>query len=112
MDSAEKFYHGFLLGVLSGLRGYKKKSNLESGNGRYDIILMPYDERQAAVILELKRVKKYTEMEGMCREALRQIEERRYDEVLVEEGYPFILRYGVCFCKKSCMVKIGENENI
>ena len=112
MDSAEKFYHGFLLGLLSGLRGYKKKSNLESGNGRYDIILMPYDERQPAVILELKCVKKYTEMEGMCREALRQIEERCYDEVLLEEGYPLILKYGICFCKKSCMVKIRENENI
>ena len=112
MDSAEKFYHGFLLGLLSGLQGYKKKSNLESGNGRYDIILMPYDEQQPSVILELKRVKKYTEMEKMCQEALRQVEERHYDEVLVEEGYPLILKYGICFCQKSCMVKIDGNENI
>ncbi len=110
MDSAEKFYHGFLLGLLGGLRDYRKKSNMESGSGRYDITLIPYDERRPAVILELKRVKKYTEMEKMCREALRQIEERHYDEVLVEEGYPFILKYGICFCRKSCMVKIGENE--
>ena len=110
MDSAEKFYHGFLLGLLGGLQGYKKKSNQEGGDGRYDIILMPYDEQQPAVILELKRVKKFTEMEGMCREALQQIEERHYDRELVEEGYPLILKYGICFCKKSCMVKAGKNE--
>ena len=85
---------------------------MESGNGRYDIILMPYDEQQPSVILELKRVKKYTEMEKMCQEALRQVEERHYDEVLVEEGYPLILKYGICFCQKSCMVKIDGNENI
>ena len=109
MDSAEKFYHGFLLGLLSGLKGYEKKSNLESGNGRYDIVLIPYDEQQPAVILELKRAKKYTEMEKLCKGALQQIEEKHYDNVLIEEGYPIILKYGICFCKKSCMVKISEN---
>ena len=112
MDSAEKFYHGFLLGLLSGLQGYRKKSNMESGDGRYDIVLMPYDEQQPAAILELKRAKKFTEMESLCQEALQQIEERHYDREIEEEGYPLILKYGICFCKKSCMVKIGKDENI
>ena len=108
MDSAEKFYHGFLLGLLSGLQGYKKKSNLESGDGRYNIILIPYDEQLPAAILELKRAKKFTEMEKLCKEALQQIDEKHYDEGLIEEGYPLVLKYGICFCKKSCMVKVGD----
>ena len=108
MDSAEKFYHGFLLGLLGGLQDYRKKSNLESGNGRYDIILIPYDEQQPAVILELKRAKKFTEMENLCQEALKQIDEKNYADALIEEGYPLILKYGICFCKKSCMVKLSE----
>lgn len=107
MDSAENFYHGFLLGLLGGLQGYKKKSNLESGDGRYDIILMPHDEQRPAVILELKRAGTYTEMEKLCDQALQQIEQKHYDATLIEEGYPLILKYGICFCKKSCMVKIA-----
>ncbi len=108
MDSAEKFYHGFLLGLLGGLQDYRKKSKLESGNGRYDIILIPYDEQQPAAILELKRAKKFTEMENLCQEALKQIDEKNYTDALIEEGYPHILKYGICFCKKSCMVKLSE----
>ena len=111
MDSAENFYHGFLLGMLSGLQSYKKKSNLENGDGRYDIILMPYDEQRPAVILELKRAKKFTEMEKLCQEALGQIDEKHYDDGLIEEGYSQVLKYGICFCKKSCMVKISEKTD-
>ena len=107
-DYAENYYHGFLLGLLSGLQGYKKKSNLESGDGRYNIILIPYDEQLPAAILELKRAKKFTEMEKLCKEALQQIDEKHYDEGLIEEGYPLVLKYGICFCKKSCMVKVGD----
>ncbi len=106
MDNAENFYHGFLLGLLSGLQGYEKLSNRESGEGRYDIVLKPYDERQPAIILELKCVQRYTEMENMCRKALQQIEDQHYDAGLADEGYMVIKKYGICFCKKSCMVMI------
>ncbi len=108
MDSAEKFYHGFLLGLLGGLQDYRKKSNLESGNGRYDITLIPYDEQQPAVILELKRAKKFTDMEKLCQEALQQIDEKKYADALIEEGYSLVLKYGICFCKKSCKVKASK----
>ena len=108
MDSAENFYHGFLLGLLGGLHGYEKLSNRESGEGRYDIVLKPYDERHPAIILELKRVQRFTEMEGMCQEALQQIEDKHYDVGLIDEGYMVIKKYGICFCKKSCMVMIKE----
>lgn len=112
MDSAENFYHGFLLGLLGGLQGYKKKSNLESGDGRYDIIFMPHDEQRPAVILELKRAGTYTEMEKLCNKALQQIEQKHYDAALIEEGYLLILKYGICFCKKSCMVKIAGDFKV
>ena len=106
MDSAENFYHGFLLGLLGGMQGYKKLSNRESGEGRYDIVLKPYDEQQPAIILELKHVQRFTEMEGMCREALKQVEDKHYDAGLLDEGYMVIKKYGICFCKKSCKVMV------
>ena len=106
MDSAENFYHGFLLGLLSGMEDYEKLSNRESGNGRYDIVLKPYDEKQPAIILELKCVQKFNEMGDMCDRALKQIDDNHYDEGLLDEGYMFIKKYGICFCKKSCMVKL------
>ncbi len=108
IDSAENFYHGFLLGLLGGMPDYNKFSNRESGEGRYDIVLKPDDEKQPAIILELKRALKFTEMENMCYRALQQIEDKHYDESLLNEGYTFIKKYGVCFCRKSCMVKIQE----
>ncbi|MFG6329131.1 MAG: ATP-binding protein [Lachnospiraceae bacterium] len=107
MDSAENFYHGFLLGILGGLQGYDIFSNRESGEGRYDILLKPYDERKAAVIIELKRAQRFTEMEGMCQKALQQIEDKHYDAELIDEGYMLVKKYGICFCKKSCMVMIN-----
>ncbi len=105
-DSAENFYHGFLLGLLGGIKGYTKSSNRESGEGRYDIVLIPHDERNPAVILELKRVKHFTEMEAGCEQALQQIEEKHYDAELIDIGYPVIMKYGICFCRKSCKVKV------
>ena len=108
MDGAENFYHGFLLGLIGGMHGYRKLSNRESGEGRYDILLKPYDERQPAIILELKHAKKFTGMEGMCQKALQQIEDKHYDEVLIDEGYMVIKKYGICFCKKSCKVMVKE----
>ena len=112
MDDAENFYHGFLLGLIGGMQGYRKLSNRESGEGRYDILLKPYDERQPAIILELKHAKKFTGMEGMCQKALQQIEDKHYDEVLLDEGYMVIKKYGICFCKKSCKVMVKEQSEI
>ena len=106
MDSAENFYHGFLLGLLGSLKEYEKLSNRESGEGRYDIVLKPYDERKPAIILELKRVQRFTEMESMCLKALQQIDDKHYDAELIYEGYQVIKKYGICFCKKSCRVML------
>lgn len=107
-DTKESFYHGFLIGLLGRLKDYQISSNRESGMGRPDIILKPYDELCPAVIIEIKSVSKFTLMEKGCEAALAQIEDKHYDESLIDEGYEKIMKYGICFCKKSCMVKKME----
>lgn len=60
--------------------------------------------------MEIKVSKTYRGMEEKCDEALRQIEEQRYDEALREEGYEDILKYGVAFYRKECMVKSASAQ--
>lgn len=107
-DSEEDFYHGFLLGLLQPLQEYQKLSNRESGNGRPDIILKPFNDRHPAVILEIKHVKRYSQFEDGILEAFKQIKDKNYEEGLREEGLMNIIKYAVCFCKKSCRVRILE----
>lgn len=104
-DSAETFYLGYLLGILSGLEGYELSSNKEQGDGRPDIVLSPFQPKKPAVILEIKRVNKFSQMETGCDQALSQIEEKHYDTELLNMGYRVILKYGICFCRKTCRVK-------
>lgn len=104
-DAYENFYHGFLLGTLVNLRRYIIKSNRETGKGRSDIIIKYPNRRGAAVILELKVAKSFKEMSNKCDEALNQIEEKQYDKELLEEGYTNIVKYGIAFYKKDCMIK-------
>lgn len=107
--SEEKFYHGYMMGILAGLGGYQIYSNRESGLGRPDILLYPLDYRKPAVILELKHVKNFPQMEAGCEEALAQIEERGYAAGLEVEGIKEVRKYGICFCRKSCMVRMGKH---
>ena len=105
MDSAESFYHGFLLGLLGALQYYEVVSNRESGDGRPDIMLKPYDENEPVIIIEIKRTLKFSQMEEQCDAALAQIEEKNYVAEPLDEGYQKILKYGICFCRKTCKVK-------
>ena len=107
-DNAENFYHGYLLGVLGGIPAYEIDSNKEHGNGRPDLILKPNHPEKPAVIIELKRVQFFKDMKSACTDALKQIEEKYYAMDLEKEGYTNILKYGICFCKKSCMVILSE----
>lgn len=109
-DNAENFYHGYMLGILSGIGGCEISSNKEQGNGRPDIVLKPFSPKQPAIIIELKCAKNFAQMEELCEKALEQIEEQDYAADLIEEGYQKILKYGICFCRKNCMVKI-KKEN-
>jgi len=106
-DYQETYYHGFLTGLLKGNDKYLVVSNRESGTGRPDIALKENRFRGKGVLLELKVTKDIRQMEAKCREALEQIETNRYEDDLVSDGYEPILKYGICFFKKGCMVIKG-----
>lgn len=103
-DSNESFYHGFLVGMLNDVSEYVMRSNRESGDGRADIQLVPFDLKVPAIIIEVKHTKQYSDMEEKCEEALTQIEDLHYDAELALEGYLTFIHYGICFCKKTCKV--------
>ena len=109
----ERFYHGFVLGLLVELRDiYEVKSNRESGFGRYDVMLIPKkdDRRYNAVVLEFKVFDSYDEstIEDTVKSALKQIEEKSYDTELMARGIEKdrIRHYGFAFEGKR--VLIGE----
>ena len=109
-DYGESYYHGFLAGLLQRNGKYRIQSNREAEVGRADLILKtPRIRKGRAIILELKAVKKFQDMEVGCKEALQQIEKKKYREELEREGYEDILEYGICFYRKECMVQKAIN---
>ncbi|MDR3000789.1 MAG: ATP-binding protein [Fibromonadaceae bacterium] len=104
-DSAENFYHGFMAGVLSRLKGYRVKSNRESGTGRSDLVLYGTSIRDKAVIFEFKIAKKAKEMPTESEAALLQIEKNNYVAYWDDMGYTDILKYGIAFYRKDCEVR-------
>lgn len=108
-DYAENYYHGFLAGLLKGMPGYRVVSNRESGYGRADLILREEKFMGKAIILELKIADKFSDMKEKCREALQQIETKSYEQELLEEGCQEIVKYGICFLKKGCIVLKAED---
>jgi hypothetical protein len=112
MDGKEDFYHGVMIGVLSGIPNFTLKSNRETGLGRCDIVMRHCSGRGRAVIFELKWTPNMKEIEKKRDEALQQIVDGRYVEELEDECYTDIIRYGVAFCRKSCEVgKVGSPRN-
>ena len=107
-DSSESFYHGFFLSLIYGVPGYEPRSNREEGDGRPDIVLEPRRPKNPAIIFELKTRKKFTEMQDGLKEAFDQIRDRRYEEGVLNDGFFRVKAYGICFCKKSCV--IGKYE--
>lgn len=107
-DAYENFYHGFTLGVLSNMKRYLIKSNRESGKGRGDIFIKSVSRRGVAIILELKVAKSFDELEKKADEALEQIERNKYDEELKSDGYKNIIKYGISFFGKDCLIKVRE----
>lgn len=106
MDSKEAFYHGFLLGILGNMKNFLVKSNRESGQGRYDILVRSLDVTLPAVIIELKISDTFKGMDQACDAALRQIKDKEYDAGLLQEGYTQVYDYGIAFFKKQCRVKM------
>lgn len=104
----ERFYHGFVLGLLVNLSDrYAVNSNRESGFGRYDVMLGP-KRGDDGIILEFKVQDEEDERElaDTVRAALRQIEEKQYEAALVEKGVPKekIRKYGFAFCGKKVLI--------
>ena len=105
----ERFYHGFVLGLLVDLRDqYELKSNRESGYGRYDVMLIPRELKKPAIILEFK-VLDPDEENGLAdtvQSALRQIEDKHYDAELIERGIARddIKHYGFAFEGKKVLI--------
>ena len=104
-DKKEDFYHGIMLGLFSSISGYEIQSNREYGNGRPDLVLRPYNPKKPVVIFEFKYRKKFNEMEDGCKDAFDQIEEKKYAQPFLNQGYQKMIKYGICFCEKTCMVK-------
>ena len=107
-DAPERFYHGFVLGLLVDLQGeYVITSNRESGFGRYDVMLEPMDRAKDAFILEFK-VKKAKEktLEDTLASAHAQIEEKKYAASLMERGFreEQIHKYGFAFDGKQVLI--------
>ncbi len=104
-DGYENFYHGFLVGLLEYSDEYLVESNRESGTGRNDIVIKNVLTREIAVVLEIKSVDKNETLDSMCDIALKQIDEKQYEVGLVNEGYKKIIKYGIAFEAKRCMIK-------
>ncbi len=98
----ENFYHGILLGILGFQDHWAVFSNRESGDG-YSDILVEIEDEELGIIIEVKYARE-GDLEAGCAEALRQIEEKSYEEVLREDGVEKVLKYGIACYKKRCKV--------
>ena len=105
-DSRESFYQGFFLSLLYDMPNYSARSNREEGIGRPDIVLYPNHPTDPAYIFELKARKKFNEVQCGLDEAFAQIEDRKYEDGILEDGYAGVISFALCFCKKSCVAGI------
>ena len=97
----ENFYHGMLLGLLRSQDSWLVRSNAETGEGYSDISIQTPE--RVGMIIELKYADDGN-LEAACAEALNQIEEKKYAEGLKRRGTKKIIKYGIAFCEKECMV--------
>lgn len=105
----EGFYHGMMLGLCAILGNrYKIRSNRESGLGRFDIQLMPLTKGMPGFIFEFKHTKdEHTDLSALADSALQQIEAKKYDTELRDNGVNSIISIGIAFRGKSAVVRRG-----
>ena len=105
----ENFYHGFMLGLCTMLSGSYTTSNRESGEGRYDIQILPKTPVLPGILIELKAEKHCSQekLEQLAKAALEQINSRKYEVDMVARGVSVIFKYGVAFSGKNVVVAVG-----
>ena len=104
---AEGFYHGLVLGLIALMDNqYMIKSNRESGDERYDISMLPREKKYPGIIMEFKWEKQLREdeLEALAADALRQIDEKRYDEEMKEANVSNIMKLGIAFSGKNLKI--------
>ena len=102
----EAFYHGLIMGMGLYLEGeYITKSNIESGLGRYDFVIEPKNKTKRAFIMEFKATDSIENLEEISKEALRQIEDKKYDVSLKQNGVKDITYMGIAFCGKQIKIE-------
>ena len=101
----EAFYHGLIMGMGLYLEGeYITKSNIESGLGRYDFLIEPKNKSKRAFIMEFKSTDSIEKLEEVSKEALKQIEDKKYDISLKQNGIKEITYIGIAFCGKQIKI--------
>ena len=106
-NTAENFYHAFVLGMLVGLKDtYYVNSNRESGMGRYDIMLEPQDKNANSFIMEFKVQKKEKDIQEVIENAKKQIKEKGYEQNLRERGFTNITKIVFAFKGKEVKMEV------
>ena len=101
----EAFYHGLIMGMGLYLEGeYITKSNIESGLGRYDFVIEPKNKTKRAYIMEFKSTDNIEKLEEVSKEALEQIENKKYDVSLKQNSVKDITYMGIAFCGKQIKI--------
>ena len=107
-DNQESFYHGFLVGLLND---YEVVSNRESGNGRFDVCVLPENILGTVVLIECKHSISEDDLIDDAKEGARQIVEQKYLEEHRFKKYENAVGYGISFYKKQCyVVKVGYDS--
>ena len=105
----EAFYHGLIMGMGLYLEGeYITKSNIESGLGRYDFSVEPKNKNKRAFIMEFKSTDSVEKLEEVSKEALEQIEAKKYDVSLKQNGIKEITYLGIAFCGKQIKISCKQ----
>ena len=104
-DNYEAFYHGFMTGLFAG---YSVESNMESGEGRFDIAVLSPNPFGTNVVIECKKSKERKDLKTDSRNAAQQIIEKKYIEGLHARGYDIVRGYGIAFYEKGCYITAAE----
>lgn len=107
-DNQESFYHGFLVGLLND---YEVVSNKESGNGRFDVCVLPENILGTVVLIECKHSISEDDLIDDAKEGARQIVEQKYLEEHKFKKYENVIGYGISFYKKQCYVVKVEYDS-